>query len=360
MEFENGRNDTFAKETIIFLFLFLFPLMKLAPIIVFAYDRPEHLKQTLAALAKNDLASQSVLYVFCDGSREWGGELQQKTIQASNDGEYIAKRYGKMHCTKEEYDDYLQRIAKVRAVAHNQTGFKEVHVIEREKNIGLADNIVDAVTEIVNQYGRVIAFEDDIVSTRGCLTYLNDALELYKYDEQVMHISAWMYPNRGQFPTTFFYDSPYPAGGWATWARAWKYYDGDTDGHIHYWQNRWDEFEIMGGEVLRRQLYANLDGRLNTWYVKWYSSMHKVGGLCLYPHTALSNNIGWDNSGETSFETNRYYVPQPAEYIEVIRVPIKRNKKAYKYVRVWYSGHWYSKRYREKWIAKIKDVLRIK
>ena len=46
--------------------------MTYAPIIVFAYDRPDHLRQTLAALAKNDLAPQSVLYVYCDGAREWG------------------------------------------------------------------------------------------------------------------------------------------------------------------------------------------------------------------------------------------------------------------------------------------------
>ena len=110
--------------------------MTLAPIIVFAYDRPDHLSQTLAALAKNDLASQSVLYVYCDGAREWGGEAPQPP---EGGGNYITKRYGVMHCSKEEYEAYLQRIEAVRQVAHAQTGFKEVHVIEREKNIGLAD-----------------------------------------------------------------------------------------------------------------------------------------------------------------------------------------------------------------------------
>ena len=85
-----------------------------------------------------------------------------------------------MCCTKEHYAAYLSRIADTRCVAHEQKGFSSVNVIEREHNIGLADNIVSAVTEIVNRYGRVIAFEDDIVTTRGCLTYLNDALELYK------------------------------------------------------------------------------------------------------------------------------------------------------------------------------------
>lgn len=328
--------------------------MNIAPIIVFAYDRPDHLSKTLAALAKNDLASQSVLYVFCDGAREWGGEAPQPP---EGGGNYITKRYGAMHCSKEEYDAYLNRIADVRKVAHEQIGFKELHVVEREKNIGLADNIVNAVTEVVNRYGRVIAFEDDIVTTKGCLTYLNDALELYKDDEQVMHISAWMYPNKGQFPTTFFYDVPYPAGGWATWKRAWQHFNPNTADHVKYWQDKWKEFDVEGENHLSKQLLMNLDGTLKTWFIKWYSSMRRMRGLCLYPGTALSNNIGWDDSGETSLPETRYNVAHPVEYTKVERIPIVRNKKAFNYIRVWYSGHWYSQRYRERWYKKIRTLF---
>jgi len=335
--------------------------IELAPIIVFAYDRPDHLSQTLSALAKNDLASECVLYVYCDGAREYGGDSNEQS-QMSNDksGNYITRRYGVMYCTKDAFEAYLKRIADVRKVAKSQTGFKKVYVVEREKNIGLADNIVSAVTEIVNQYGRVIAFEDDIVTTRGCLTYLNDALELYKDDEQVMHISAWMYPNKGQFPTTFFYDSPYPAGGWATWKRAWAHFSPDTADHVKYWENNRKEFDIEGENHLSKQLLMNLDGTLKTWFIKWYSSMHRMGGLCLYPGTAMSNNIGWDNSGETSLPETRYNVAHPAEYTEVKRVPIVRNKKAFNYIRVWYSGHWYSKRYRRRFVNRIRTLLGMK
>lgn len=330
--------------------------MNLAPIIVFAYDRPDHLRRTLDALAKNDLASKSELYIYCDGAREWGGEEREDT-SAQN---YIAKRYGMMYCVREKYDTYLARIDATRKVAHQQKGFLSVNVVERDKNIGLADNIVTAVTDIVNRYGRVIAFEDDIVTTRGCLTYLNDALELYKDDEKVMHISAWMYPNKGQFPTTFFYDSPYPAGGWATWARAWQYYNPDTADHVLYWQGRWKEFDIEGQDHMSRQMLMNLSGELKTWYIKWYSSMRRRNGLCLYPGTAMSNNIGWDDSGETSMINTRYNIPSPAEYTEVKRIPIKRNKKAFRYIRIWYSGHWYSKRYRDQWIKTICSIFKCK
>lgn len=326
-------------------------MTQLAPIVVFAYDRPDHLRRTLDALSKNDLAKDSVLYVYCDG-------IRPLSLENKNDAPFWQHRT-EFYGTKEQYDDYVKRIESTRQVARQQTGFKELHIVEREKNIGLADNIVGAVTEIVNKYGRVIAFEDDIVSTRGCLTYLNDALEMYQNDEKVMHISAWMYPNKGQFPTTFFYDSPYPAGGWATWKRAWQHFNPDTADHVAFWQNKWSEFDIEGEDYLSRQLVGNLNGTLKTWYVKWYSSMRRMNGLCLYPGTAMSNNIGWDNSGETSCENSRYFVSNPAEYTEVKRIPIVRNQKAFRYIRVWYSGHWYSKRHRTAFVNKIKGFLHL-
>lgn len=324
-----------------------------APIVVFAYNRPDHLQQTLQALAKNDLASESVLYVYCDGPKEWGGEQKQEVG-------YVAQNSKRQFFgTKGQYDTYLNQIEQTRVVAKSITGFRNVQVVEREQNIGLADNIVGAVTEIVNQYGRVIAFEDDIVCTRGTLTYLNDALELYKDDEKVMHISAWMFPHKIKLPTTFFYDIPYPAGGWATWQRAWQYFNLDTADHVAYWQNRWKDFDVEGQNRLSNQLLMNLDGRLRTWFIKWYSSMHRRGGLCLYPGITMSNNIGWDNTGETSVRSTRYYVANPAEYIKISRVRIRRNKRAYHYIRVWFSGHWYSKRYREQLKQKLKSIFHL-
>ena len=42
--------------------------MTLSPIILFVYKRPKHTAETVEALKKNELASESVLYVFADGT----------------------------------------------------------------------------------------------------------------------------------------------------------------------------------------------------------------------------------------------------------------------------------------------------
>ena len=324
-------------------------MMQLAPIVVFAYDRPDHLSRTLDALSKNDLAKDSVLYVYCDGIRP----LSSKTKNDAPNYQHRTEFYG----TKEQYEDYVKRIETTRQVARQQTGFKELRIVEREKNIGLADNIVGAVTEIVNKFGRVIAFEDDVVSTRGCLTYLNDALEMYQNDEKVMHISAYLFPHRQHLPTTFFHPNPYPAGGWATWARAWKHYCGNTKELVDFWSNDWDTFNVIGQDHLQKQLIMNLDGRLKTWYIKWYASMRRQGGVCLYPGWSMTNNIGFDNSGETSGISNSYFIENPQEYTKVNRISIHCNKKAFRMLKVRASGHWYSKRYRREWEKQLLKIM---
>ena len=300
----------------------------LAPIIIFSYNRPDHLKRTLEALSKNEWATESDLFIFCDGAKENASEEQKK------------------------------RIAQSRIVAHSAQGFKTVYVVERERNFGLADNIIEAVTEVVNKFGKVITLEDDVITSRGFLRYMNDALDMYESDLRVMHISAYMYPHKQKLPETFFYEVPYPGGGWATWKRAWEYFSNDIDELYAYWSQRWKEFNKFGEDYLQKQLEANKEGRLYTWFIKWHAVLLRMNGLTLYPHTSLTNNIGFDDSGSNCGSMTKFDIDHPADHVTISRVPIKENRKAARIIRHFYSGHWYSKRYRNKLIAQIKSFFK--
>ena len=298
----------------------------LAPVIVFSYNRPDHLSQTLEALAKNDLAQESVLYIYCDGAKPDATEEQ------------------------------LQRVLENRKVAHAAIGFKEVHVVERERNVGLKDNIIGAVTEIVNQYGRVITLEDDVVSSVGFLKYMNEALELYADEESVMHISGYMYPHKSRLPETFFYPVPYPGGGWATWQRAWSQYNDNAQELYVYWKNKLDKFDVFGGDCLSYQLYENYRGTKQTWFVKWYAVMRKQDALTLYPGKSLTNNIGFDDLATNCLAITDFDVI-PTEYVKVVKIPLVINRKGSRLIFDFYQGHWYNKRRRKVLIKKIMDFV---
>lgn len=308
--------------------------MNLAPIIVFAYNRPEHLRKTLEALANNELADESVLYIYCDGSKKDATEEQDR------------------------------KVSLTREVAHSAAGFKEIHVIERETNVGLKDNIVWAVTEVVNRYGIVIVFEDDMLTSPGTLLYFNEALNLYKDEEKVMHVVSYMFPHKYPLPETFFYPVPYPGGGWATWQRAWKYYSDDIDELYHYWDGKWKEFNYWNhyGNDLTKQLIDNYKGSLRTWFIRWYAIMHRMGGMTLYPGKSLVTNIGFDGSGENCFrmDDNPYWVENLVNHVHVRKKKdIRENWLASREIYAFHSGYWYNKRRRERFLRKFLKILRI-
>jgi len=174
--------------------------MIFAPIVLFTYNRPWHTRRTIEALQKNHLASESVIFIFSDGP-------------------------------KTEEDE--PKVEEVRKFLKTIQGFKQIEIIEREKNWGLAKNIIDGVTKVVNEYGKVIVLEDDIVTSPSFLKFMNEALNRFEDKEKVMHISGYMYPIKTEgLPDTFFI-KPTSCWGWATWKRAWKFFERNPQKQIN-------------------------------------------------------------------------------------------------------------------------------
>ena len=306
-------------------------MKSLAPIVLFCYNRPWHVEQTLNALSKNELADQSVLYIYCDGP------------------------------TENATDEQVNNIKLTREVVRKEKWCKEVYIIESDKNKGLAESIIGGVTEVVRKYGKIIVIEDDIITSKGFLRYMNDALEVYKDEKSVMHITAYMYPHKCKLPETFFYQVPYPGGGWATWERAWNLYNDNTEELYNKWKDRWEEFDIFGsetGEALSRQLIANYNGTLKTWFVKWHATLLEYGALTLYPGKSLTNNIGFDNSGANCVQTTMFQV-SITDNVNVVKSRIKVNRKAYRVIHDFHEGHWYNRRRRIRIINKVLEFLHL-
>jgi hypothetical protein len=285
----------------------------LAPIVLFTYNRPWHTEQTLNALMENDLAKDSVLYIYSDGCKD----ITNNTL--------------------------LKEISEVREIIRKKKWCKKVHITISNENKGLAKSIISAVSEIVNRHGKVIVLEDDIVTSKGFLKYMNNALNFYQNEERVMHISAYMYPHKEMLPETFFFEVPYPGGGWATWQRAWIHFKDDALGLYSYFEDNrlWNSFNKFGGKLLQKQLKANVDDKLNTWFIKWHSSMVKRKGLTLYPKLSLTNNIGFDNSGVHCSITSKFDIEVLSQEIQVNAIKLTVSRKAKRIIVRFYQGELY-------------------
>jgi GT2 family glycosyltransferase len=245
----------------------------LAPVILFAYNRPHHTRLTIEALAANKLARNTKLIIFSDAEK--------------NDNEKTAV---------EEVRRYLKTIR----------GFATLDIVERRRNLGLADSIISGVTQTVQEHGKVIVLEDDILTSPYFLQYMNDALVKYQHDERVMHIAAYMPPiNTRGLPESFFLRQS-SCWGWATWDRAWKYFHRNGKDYIRTFSKKdIRRFNLDGCYPYWDQLINNEEGRIKTWAIYWYASVFSRGGLCLHPRESLMQNIGFDGSGQNCIRSDK-------------------------------------------------------
>jgi hypothetical protein len=279
----------------------------LAPIVLFVYNRPWHTEQTLQALALNSEAAESVLYIYADGPKE--------------------------NATIED----LKRIKETRTIIAEKQWCKKVEIIESAFNKGLADSIINGVTMVVNKYGKVIVLEDDIVVSRGFLQFMNDSLEIYENEQQVMHISGYMFPVKERLPQTFFYRQT-SCWGWGTWANKWQYFERSPAElyRLLHESGIISMVDIDGTNQFLQQLQKNIDGILKSWGVLWHFSVFLKGGLCLHPGRSLVKNVGMDSSG-VNCDNTTFFDGNIAENIPVKKIPIRDFSKVYKYLRNFYG-----------------------
>lgn len=273
--------------------------MKYSPVVLFVYNRPEHTEKALESLKANDISCDSELFVYADGPKDSDNEQCRSAIR------------------------------RVRKIIREKDWCGKVSLIESDINKGLANSIIDGVSEIVYRYGKVIVLEDDLVLSPGFLQYMNDALTLYENNEQVMHISGYMYPVAVNLPETFFL-SITSCWGWATWLRAWKHLTGEASSLLTQIEDRGSRyaFNCLGSYPYLQQLVDNIEGRLKTWAIKWYASVFLEDGYCLHPHTSLVRNIGMDGSGIHCGKTFEFDIPKLAEHIDVYPMKLSFSKKA--------------------------------
>ena len=245
------------------------PREVLAPVALFVYTRPEHLRRTLESLAACPESAQSRLIAFSDGPRN---ELDAPRVEAC------------------------------RALLRERSWCRTVELECRPANVGLARSIAQGVSAVGSRWGRVIVLEDDLLVSRHFLAYMNEALARYEEDAGVYQISGHSFPARGYARSRGSSFLPFPTTwGWATWHRAWSRYDSDLSGSevLDRDMALRERFDLNGSYPYYRLMRGlQRRGRLgDSWGVRWYWSMFRNDGLALYPHRSLTAHVGEDGSG---------------------------------------------------------------
>ena len=271
--------------------------MIISPILLFVYNRPDHTRRAVESLLANKLAAESELFIMSDAPKD---------------------------------ETSTQSVDEVRRYIHTIEGFKKVHITERKENWGLAKSIIDGVTRTLKAYGRVIVIEDDLVVAPYFLQFMNDALETYKDTEGVGHIQGCDFTKDPSLPDAFLIRWT-GSWGWATWERAWKHFNPDGAQLLQELKRRklTHTFDFNGNYPYTRMLRRQIEGKNNSWAIRWNASLFLEGILSLNVGHSLVKNTGFDGSGTNCgggglYDSELWMKPLPVPLIS----PIEENKKA--------------------------------
>lgn len=261
---------------------------ELTPIALFVYNRPSHTRQTVEALLKNPEAKDSLLYIFADGPKDNASDIVK------------------------------QKIKDLRTYIHTISGFKDIIIEEADRNKGLANSITYGVSKVIEKHGRIVVIEDDVVTSSHFLHYINQSLELYKDENDVICINGASFFNSAPISEHTFFQYGADCQGWATWKRGWAIFNPNgtellntivANSQYLYeltYNNTYDYINMLKGTI---------EGKIDSWAIKWLCSAIVNRKLCLYPSKSLVRNVGFDSEA-TNTKGNKSEFER--EYISII------------------------------------------
>ena len=274
-----------------------------APIILFAFNRPEHTRRTLSALKQNHLADSSLLFIYIDGPKA------------------------------DFTEDQIQKINAVKEVAREEQWCAEVKIIESTTNKGLAGSVIEGVREVVNKFGTVIVLEDDLVSDQWFLKFMNDALTIYENENDVVSVTGYIYPVNKALPNNFFLKGT-DCWGWATWKRGWDIFENDGTKLLTELEtkNLTFDFDFYNSYPFVQMLKDQIAKKNNSWSILWCASAFLKNKYTLYPGHSLIQNTGFDGSGTHSGTSTHFDAKLLHKELTVEKLDIEENKEAKKII----------------------------
>ena len=243
-----------------------------APIVAFVYNRPDKTKDMIDSLGACSLAAESELIIYCDGpAKESAIEKVEET---------------------REYIDTIPSLGY----------FKKVIIHKAETNKGLAASVISGITDVINEYGRVICVEDDLLFSNEFLTYMNKCLDYYEDDSRIWSVSGYSPAiNSGSYDKDVYLGYRASSWGWGTWKDRWDSVDWKVSDYRSF---RFDPIENIrfsyGGNDLPSMLRAQIKGKIDSWAVRFVYAQNRKRMYSVSPVVSLVLNNGLDGTGTNS------------------------------------------------------------
>ena len=280
----------------------------LAPVVIFAYNRPRHLLNCLNSLKSNLESTDTDFLVFIDGPRNQEDKKKQKELIN------IIEKFQETLSLKVEFG---------------------------KDNLGLAPSVINGLNKVFEVYEKAIIVEDDLVVSSFFLAFCNEGLDQYSEIKEVASIHGFSYKfNRPEAKPYFLRGAD--CWGWATWRDRWQLFESDPKKlimEINLLKLR-RRFDLEGAYPYYRMLERQSRNEISSWAIRWHASMFIANKLTLYPHISLVRNDGLDGSGTHATNSKSHDSVFPINKIELNAVPVSESKSARKKLKKYLKSHY--------------------
>jgi len=266
------------------------------PVLLLMFNRPDLTAKVFNRIAE---AKPEKLFLVCDGPRE-GNEEDQVLC------------------------------AEVKKIVENITWNCEAYRNYSEENLGCGIRVASGISWVFDQVDRAIILEDDCLPDPSFFAYCDELLERYKDDSRVMTVCGRNLQAEYKRTEYSYYYSRYPGTwGWATWRRAWNYYDY----HVRLWKKLRDTsfpLAITGNENISKYMRHHFESAYRsdppadyrawdytyTWDYQWVFNCWVQNGLSIIPANNLISNIGFGENATHTTNENHEHASLPTSKME--------------------------------------------
>lgn len=259
--------------------------MNVAPIVLFAYNRKEHVHRLIESLSENRLSKESDVFIFSDGYKNEKDKVKV-----------------------EETRQYLNSLKE-------SSLFRTITVEESSENKGLAQAVISGVDKVIRRYGKAIVLEDDLIVSPYFLDFMNGALDYYEADNRIWSVSGFSrdIPYLREQQCDMYFSVRAQSWSWGTWIDRWRKIDWNVSDYRRF---KWDflkrkEFNL-GGNDMASMLDRQQSGKINSWAIRFCYAQFKNKAFTVQPRVTLVTNGGQDGTG-----TNCSYVREAGEISDV-------------------------------------------
>jgi hypothetical protein len=260
------------------------------PIIFLIFKRPDTTAKVFESIRK---AKPEKLFIIADGARP-------------------------------ERIDEVEKCGATRLIVDNIDWNCEVIKNYSHANLGCAKRVSSGLDWAFEHVEEAIILEDDCVPHHTFFRFCEELLNKYRYDNRIASISGQNVQFGRKSTNYSYYFSRYNhCWGWATWRRAWKYFDFD----LKLW-NEAKQTKLLNSifeETRSVNTWINLiesakDGSLDSWAIRWSLACWLQSGLGIISNVNLVSNIGF---GQDSTHLKNDNSPYNNLLAEELMFPLK-------------------------------------